>query len=349
MIRALRVALPLILVFRLALTALGLGPVAVSPADGEAGQPTEITLVWEPGVHTNLIANGSFEQGIGGWGALAGNTLFESVVSADAIDGTRIGRLTQRQVRPQADIFIFQQVAIPTYQASVRLLWNDFTIGGGSLDGVFRVMASVSGPSVPTVLHQSPVGLNDTAGAWNPREADLSAFRGKTVILDYGMTNFRSQPMTLRLEGVRLEVTPTAPTYEAFLGLSTNLLAANRVSQGSSPSVTVPGLKPATRYYWRVDQIAGGRRVASPVYSFVTDGVLPPVRPVIASVSADGSTFQFRFNSEVGRTYRVERLADLASGVWLPEPGTFDGDGSDLMVDFPMDDPEAALYRVVVE
>jgi hypothetical protein len=133
------------------------------------------------------------------------------------------------------------------------------------------------------------------------------------------------------------------------LAVSTNLLAGNRVSQGSAASVTGPGLKPATRYYWRVDQIAGGRRVASPVYSFVTDGVLPPVRPVIASVSADGSTFRFRFNSEVGRTYRVERLADLASGVWLPEPGTFDGDGSDLMVDLPMDDPEAALYRVVVE
>ncbi len=202
---------------------------------------------------------------------------------------------------------------------------------------------------MPVVLHEATVGVNGDPGPWISHEADLSIFRGKTVTIEFGLTNSAPEIMALRLDDVRLEVTPLLPSYEVFLGTSPQLLSGDRVGLGLTPSVDLSGLKASTQYYWRVDQIVGGKRVASPVFSFTTtsSGLVAP--PQLADFRVDGVTFRFALPTEAGHSYRVERLVDLSSNAWNSEAGPFMGDGTALSVEIPVGAAAAGLFRIVVD
>lgn len=340
-----------ILLFSLASSSrlFALGPELLSPTEGAEDVPTDTELSWRAGVQVDLMANGSFESGTTGWiHNTAGISAFESMASADAAAGARFGRLMMRTPRNFADIFIFQSVTIPTYPSTAVLRWKDQTTGGGNLQGSYNVVATATQPG-RSVLYSSTVGLNDTFELWNEHEADLTEYRGKLTVIEFGMTNRFAEPMRLLLDDVRLEVTPTAPSFEVFLGISPTLTAAQRIFQGTDLSKVVTGLAPGTRHYWRVDQLVSGRRVSSPVISFLTAGSLPPVAPALTEVSVEGDLFRFRLATDAGRTYRVERSTDFALEAWVAEGDPITGTGDLVTVEASVLPAESACFRVLVE
>ena len=295
------------------------------------------------------MINGGFESGVTGWIHItSGLSVLEAIQTADAAEGARLGRLMMRTPRTFADIFIFQSVTLPSYPATIALRWKDATMGGGSLQGTYRVLATATGPGV-TVLYSSTVGINDSFETWNPHEADLTAYRGRPTIIEFGMTNRIAEPMQLRLDDVRLEVTPTAPLFEVFLGTSATLGSAQRIYRGSSSSTPVAGLAPGTRHFWRVDQLVGTKRIAGSVASFVTDGEIPPQAPVLSVQSVEGELIRIAIPTEAGRTYQLERSTDLSPNGWLAEGDPNSGTGDVIVVEAAMTPTEGCFFRVIAE
>lgn len=338
---------------------LALGPGLIAPEADAPDLPSEVSFSWEVGPLTNLVVNGGFESGVSGWfgnvgsvGNPASNGRLMAVRNAAAAaEGTYYGSMTAAAGIRNLDIFVFQQIAIPNIPSTVRLSWNDFTTGNGSEAALFRVQVQPTQAGLAGLLaHESICGFNDSEDPWNQRSVDLSSYVGRTVILEFGLTNRLSSLMSFRLDNVRLDVTPTAPIYELYLGTNANLGFPQRVFRSTENSYTATGLLPGTTYFWRVDEVVGTRRAASPVRRFQTQaGVLPPTPPVLLGRRTGDGLHQLVFMAERGRNYRVQRSLRLDSPVWENFGDAFVGDGVDAQVTLPSDELEPVFFRVVAD
>jgi hypothetical protein len=335
-----------------------IGPVPIQPGNGAVDLPGEVSFAWEVGSLTNLIQNGGFENRMAGWLGNVGSGEIErrdgfmrGVRSTNAAEGAFLGSLQVTSFPRLTDIFVFQTLAIPNLPATARLSWRDFTTGGGNFSGTFHVVVTpTAGVRTPLVVHESVGGFNDTEGPWNSREADLTAFIGRTVIVEFGLTNRFPEPMGLRLDDVRLDLIPTNPVYELFVGPTTNLVTPHRVARTTETSFTLAGVRPGTTNYWRVDEILGTRRAAGPVFRFVTAaGPVPPIAPVLTRTRIGPEGVHLEFATEAGRQYRLERTTRLEPASWENQGITLPGDGLDAVLDLPEPLEVTAFFRVVAE
>lgn len=310
----------------------------------------DVTLQWETGVQEELIANGGFESGTAGWvGAVGANAKFETAATPAPAEGARFGQIRVDRPGTFMDLFVFQSVTLPTYPQATRLRWQDFTQGGGLGRGNYTVVVTSGTPARRDSLYSSVAGVNDSADPWNPHEADLSAYRGSRITIEFGLTNRFAEPMLLRLDEVQVEVTPTSPTFDVYLGMSPTLAVSDRVYSGPSMSMDLRGLRRGRSYYWRVDQRAGTSKVSSPVQTFMTAPETVPESPTLSGIRISDTDFAIEFPTESGRGYRVQSSTDPSANDWADAVSPTSGTGQPARIVLPLGSQDFVFFRVVVE
>ena len=315
------------------------GPRLLAPEDGTFDQPRNVTLVWEAGSPTNRIRNGGFEQGFTAWSSIFP---WRASTFTNAAEGLRVA-----EIRPEestfiaGEAFLLQEVAMPAQGAGARLSWVDFKSGVASPLARFKVeVAPIFG--TPAVVHDMTVGPNPD-DSWEYHEVNLTSYVGRRITVSFVLSNPLRENCRVRLDAVRLEVTPARVSYEVYLGRQSVLGVAELIASTVGTTWPLTGLEGGSTNYWKIDQISDGLRETSPVYRFAVARLLPP----LLTLAAHGNSGEVRFSTHPGVRYQVEAADQLDPPTWQPLAASIPGDGLEAVVPVRFD-VARRFWRVVV-
>lgn len=234
-----------------------------SPTDKSERVPADPVLTWTYGT-TNLLSNGSFENGTNGWTLGLAKVVVASPPSSAAegfhVLSGREGYLVQRD-----------------------LTLPDLSLGpligsGGSLSLSFQARLLTPGLGVslefldavrpPVTL---PITANYLGGKWRNFGADLSPYAGHSIRLKWSF--LPADQVTWNLDDVQLTRVPGGIEFDVWF--STNGVAQlTRLGRTGHPSWPLHFLPASRQCYWRVDVMDGPRTNTGPVWTFRTDSFL---------------------------------------------------------------------------
>lgn len=263
-------------------------PVGLSPhpAPHASQVPSETTLTWNVD-QFELIENGGFETGTTqGW-ILANVGTGSNVVHNGTFDpqGDEVPMpplsgsysIVSAPMSP-GSFSIYQDFNIPPNAQSAILRWSD-RIRNFEFNGIFS--------NDPLLLHTFRVELRNFSGDilailfstepgdlaladWQKRQIDLADFRGQSVRLAF-VTYVQLYFFSVHLDNISLQVNMNEDvTTDVFFGTSPSLGTTELLGETANSSWTLPALKPATTYYWRLITRLGAGAFTSPVFDFQT-------------------------------------------------------------------------------
>jgi hypothetical protein len=214
----------------------------VTPTPTATPRPTTTptaTPTATPGACTNLLVNGDFETNTG-W--RFGSTPYSAAyVTSPVYSGGRAARLgiPAGVANRLAHSTVYQSVTIPA-NAATPVLLRFAHRPGGAADGIDYREALLLNTSYGLI---SRLERSYGAGAdqWAVRTFDLSAYRGRTVVLYFNVyNNGAGSQMWNYLDGVHLGSCPTAASTGSDALLVPVDAALERAASMTAPLITAP-------------------------------------------------------------------------------------------------------------
>jgi hypothetical protein len=133
--------------------------------------------------------------------------------------------------------------------------------------------------------------------------------------------------VTLRWSAAKTAVVHTVYLSDKLNDVKNGVNAASKEQQGTS--YTAKGLKEATTYYWRVDEVGPGKVVAGDIWQFSTEGILDLKVDLAIPQWYDRSKYRPGTAKEGWIIWASSSWADMYmhDGAWLPANGGSDTEG----------------------
>lgn len=212
---------------------------ALFPRHNTSRHHGEVPLYWTFNA-TNVLLNGSFEQGLEGW-TTNGTFLLARTTQpghgTNRLDG--YGVISRTLQLPDSSAMLFSFAGPST--ASLRLLSPEHEL-----------------------LFDSSTSPHEPSTGWPMHLYDLSPFRGRLVQIQIVLAYGEAIP---RLDNLQLLVGPPDVQYDLYLRDSGLTRYLGRTNAFSWPS---PRLLPNTNYTWRVDAVTPSGTNVGPNWTFST-------------------------------------------------------------------------------
>jgi hypothetical protein len=142
-----------------------------------------------------------------------------------------------------------------------------------------------------------------------------------------------------------------ADSHRVFFGVNSNTVAVASTNTPEFKGLQLdtsysPGsLAASGRFYWRVDEMAGGLATPGPVWTFATAIAASGV--TTAGEILSGGGFELSFPSSLGQTYRIESTDTLSPPSWTTISNNIPGSGNQFHI-LETNLSAQRFYRVVI-
>ena len=259
-------------------------PANPRPANLATNVPANTNLMWDNGIGSQVISNGTFETG-----TLAGWNQVQSASGKFVINnGTFKPPGPDGPLPPYAGsysalgeesgpgaFYMYQDVSIPSNATSATLSWahrvrNFYTAFSSSQQ--FRVELLDTNNNVLAVAFTTQPG-DPLLDNWVQKSYDVTSFAGQKLRVTF-LVNSGLYYLNVHVDNVSVQVNGLSGAITNDVYLGTNPTPGPAEFQGSTTnsSWTLPLLAPLTTYYWQIVAHRGGSATGA-VWQFTTAGV----------------------------------------------------------------------------
>jgi subtilase family serine protease len=259
-------------------------PANPRPANLATNVPANTNLMWDNGIGSQVISNGTFETGtLAGWNQVQSASgkfvINNGTFKPPGPDGPLppyAGSYSALGEESGPGVFyIYQDVSIPSNATSATLSWahrvrNFYTAFSSSQQ--FRVELRDTNNNVLAVAFTTQPG-DPLLDNWVQKSYDVTSFAGQKLRVTF-LVNSGLYYLDVHVDNVSVQVNGLSGAITNNVYLGTNPTPGPAEFQGSTTnsSWTLPLLAPLTTYYWQIVAHRGGSATGA-VWQFTTAGV----------------------------------------------------------------------------